>query len=103
VGLYINLPKNAFVICLGEKTSLQAISPFHEKLPLKLGHVERRGSRYRRHDALVLYVALKVHEGEVLERTEKQFMHAFLSFIKIVYGKGWRKRDLLCHRHLFCA
>jgi len=92
VGLYINPPKNAFVICLDEKTGLQAVSPTHEKLPVRPGHVEKRDARYRRHGALALYAALKVHEGKVFGKAEKHFTHAeFLSFIKDV-NRIWGKR-----------
>jgi putative transposase len=95
VGLYINPPKNAFVICLDEKTGLQAVSPAHEKLPVKPGHAERRDARYRRHGALALYAALKVHEGEILGRTEKRFTHAeFLSFIKTVHRRWGGGKEL---------
>jgi putative transposase len=95
VGLYINPPKNAFVICMDEKTGLQAVSPTHEKLPVKPGQVEKRDARYKRNGALALYAALKVHEGEVLGRTEKRFTHAeFISFIKTVYGIWGEGKDL---------
>jgi putative transposase len=95
VGLYINPPKNAFVICLDEKTGLQAVSPTHKKLPAKMGQAEKRDARYRRNGALALYAALKVHEGEVLGRTEKRFTHAeFIAFIKTVYGIWGEGKDL---------
>lgn len=86
VGLYIDPPKNAFVICLDEKTGLQAVSATHKKLPVKPGQVEKRDARYKRNGALALYAALKVHEGKVLGRTERRFTHSeFISFIKTVY------------------
>lgn len=95
VGLYINPPKNAFVVCLDEKTGMQAVSPTHEKLPMKQGQTEKREFGYKRHGVLALYAALKVHEGEVFGKTEKRHTHAeFLSFVKDVYRKWGRKKEL---------
>jgi len=95
VGLYLNPPKNAFVVCLDEKTGMQAVSRTHEKLPMKQGQVERREFGYKRHGVLALYAALKVHEGQVIGKTEKRHTHAeFLSFVKDIYKKWGRKKEL---------
>jgi len=95
VGLYINPPKNAFVICLDEKTGMQAVSPTHEKLPMRQGHVEKRAFEYKRHGVLALYAALNVHEGEVFGKTEKRHTHTeFLSFVKDVFRKWGGKKEL---------
>jgi transposase len=95
VGLYINPPKNAFVVCLDEKTGVQAVSSSHEKLPMAPGHVEKREFGYRRHGVLALYAALKVHEGRVFARAEKRHTHVeFLSFVEDVYRKWGRRREL---------
>lgn len=95
VGLYINPPKNAFVVCLDEKTGMQANSPTHEKLAMKQGQPEKREFGYKRHGVLALYAALKVHEGKVLGKTEKRHTHAeFLSFVKDIYKKWGRKKEL---------
>ena len=95
VGLYINPPKNAFVVCLDEKTGMQAISPTHEKLPMKQGQPEKREFGYKRHGVLSLYAALKVHEGKVLGKTEEHHTHVeFLSFVKDVYRKWGRHKEL---------
>lgn len=95
VGLYINPPKNAFVVCLDEKTGMQATSPTHENLPMKRGQPEKREFGYKRHGVLALYAALKVHEGKVFGRTEKRHTHVeFLSFVKDIYKKWGRKKEL---------
>ena len=107
VGLYVNPPKNAFVVCLDEKTGLQAVSSTHEKLPMKPGRVERLEFGYKRHGVLALYAALKVHEGKIFAKTEKRHTHVeFLSFVKEVYRKWGRKKELhfvvdnfSAHRH----
>jgi putative transposase len=95
VGLYLNPPKNAFVICLDEKTGVQAVSPTHEKLPLTPGCVEKREFGYKRHGVLALYAALKVHEGKVFAKTEKKHTHVeFLGFLKDIYRRWGQRREL---------
>lgn len=95
VGLYLNPPKNSFVVCLDEKTAMQATSPTHEKLPMKPGEPEKREFGYKRHGAIALYAALKVHEGKVFGKTEKQHTHVeFLSFVKEVFKKWGRRHEL---------
>lgn len=95
VGLYIHPPKNAFVVCLDEKTGLQATSALHKKLPMAIGRVERREFGYKRQGVLALYAALKVHEGKIFGKTEKRHTHVeFLSFVKQIYKKWGRKKEL---------
>jgi len=95
VGLYLNPPKDAFVICIDEKTGMQAISPTHEKSPMLPGHVEKREFGYKRHGVLALYAALKVHEGEVLGKTEQKHTHVeFLSFLEEVYLAWGQLKEL---------
>jgi len=95
VGLYLRPPKNAFVVCLDEKTGLQANSATHEKLPMMPGQVERREFGYRRHGVLALYAALKVHEGEVFAKPEVKHTHVeFLDFLNDVYDKWGRDKEL---------
>jgi transposase len=95
VGLYIKPPKNAFVICLDEKTGVQAVSPTNDKLPLTPGCVEKREFGYKRHGVLALYAALKVHKGTVFASTEMRHTHVeFLSFVKDVYRRWGRRKEL---------
>jgi putative transposase len=95
VGLYLNPPKNALVICLDEKTGLQANSPTHAKLPMKPGQVERREFGYKRHGVLALYAALKVHEGEVFAKMEEKHTHVeFLGFLREVYERWGQGEEL---------
>lgn len=95
VGLYIHPPKNAFVVCLDEKTGLQATFALHKKLPMAIGRVERREFGYKRRGVLALYAALKVHEGKIFGKTEKRHTHVeFLSFVKQIYKKWGRKKEL---------
>ncbi len=95
VGLYLHPPKNALVVCLDEKTGLQANSPTHDKLPMTPGRVERREFGYKRHGVLALYAALKVHEGEVFAKTEEKHTHVeFLGFLNEVYAHWGQDKEL---------
>jgi len=95
VGLYLDPPKNAFVICIDEKTGIQATEPVHKKLPMRPGRVERREFGYKRYGTVALYAAFKVHEGKVFGKTEERHTHLeFLGFVKEVcarWGKGGRE------------
>jgi putative transposase len=95
VGLYLHPPKNALVVCLDEKTGLQANSATHAKLPMVPGQVERREFGYRRHGVLALYAALKVHEGEVFAKTEVKHTHVeFLGFLNEAYVRWGQSKEL---------
>lgn len=102
VGLYIDPPKNAFVICIDEKTEktgIQATELVHSNLPMKPmkpGRVEKREFGYKRHGTVALYAAFKVHEGKVFGKTEERHTHVkFLGFVKEVYARwGRRGKDL---------
>ena len=95
VGLYIKPPKNAFVICLDEKTGMQAVSPTNKRQSMAPGCVEKREFGYKRHGVLALYAALKVHKGTVFAKTEQKHTHVeFLSFVEDVYRRWGRKKEL---------
>lgn len=91
VGLYLDPPENAFVICIDEKTGIQAVEPLHDNLPMRPGKTEKREFGYKRHGTLALYAAFKVHEGKVFGKTEQHHTHVeFLGFVKKVYARWGR-------------
>ena len=94
VGLYLNPPKNAFIICIDEKTQIQALSKKTE--PMKPGQPERRDHQYKRHGTVDLFAAFRVHDGKVIGKIEERHRSIeFMQFIKIVYQKwGGKKHDL---------
>ena len=68
VGLYLAPPDRALVLCVDEKTEMQAIERTQAVLPMRPGQAERRASDYRRHGASPLFAALDVAAGKVIGR-----------------------------------
>lgn len=66
VGLYMNPPDNAVVLCVDEKSQVQALERAQPVLPMSLGQAERRTHDYVRHGTTDLFAALDVTTGEVL-------------------------------------
>lgn len=94
VGLYLNPPKNAFVICIDEKTAIQALS--RKILPMKQRHPEKRAHIYKRNGTIDLFAAFRVHDGKVIGQVEERHRGIeFLKFIKIVYRNWGRKKHKL--------
>ena len=66
VGLYMNPPDNAVVLCVDEKSQIQALERAQPVLPMSLGQPERFTHDYVRHGTTDLFAALDVTTGEVL-------------------------------------
>ena len=82
VGLYMYPPEHAVVICVDEKTSIQALDRTKPSLPMRPGQVERRTHDYVRHGVIDLFAALNIATGQVIARTDKQ--HRAVEFIKFL-------------------
>lgn len=83
VGLYMSPPENAIVICVDEKTQIQALDRTQPTLPLVAGHPKRLTSTYKRNGTVSLIAALAVHSGEITGRTMKHNnTDNFLMFLK---------------------
>ncbi len=66
VGLYLNPPDKALVLCVDEKAQIQALDRTQPLLPLRPGQVERRTHDYTRHGTTSLFAALNVKTGTVI-------------------------------------
>jgi transposase len=66
VGLYLNPPQRALVLCVDEKSQIQALDRTAPLLPMRPGQIERRTHDYRRHGTTSLFAALDVKTGEVI-------------------------------------
>lgn len=83
VGLYMNPPENAMVICVDEKTQMQALDRTQPELPMKAGLPKRQTATYKRHGTVSLIAALAVHSGEITAQTMKSNnADNFLKFLK---------------------
>jgi len=85
IVLYLNPPENALVLCVDEKTCIQALDRTQPILHLRAGLPERRSFDYVRHGITNLFAALAVHKGEVTAHCTKQHRHQeFLDFLKML-------------------
>lgn len=83
VGLYMTPPQNALVLCLDEKSQIQALERSQPILPLSIRQPERHTSDYFRHGTTSLFAALDVASGEVYARCQKRHRQTeFLTFLR---------------------
>jgi transposase len=66
VGLYMNPPDRALVLCVDEKSQIQALNRTQPLLPMRPGQVERRTHDYVRHGTTSLFAALDVKTGKII-------------------------------------
>ena len=72
VGLYMNPPEHAVVLCIDEKTGIQALDRTQPILPMRPGQVERRTHDYKRNGVTDLFAALNLATGQVVHQTRSQ-------------------------------
>jgi len=83
VGLYMDPPENAIVLCVDEKTQIQALDRTQPVLPLKENAPKRLTATYKRNGTIALIAALAVHSGEITAKTVKNNnADNFLAFLK---------------------
>lgn len=83
VGLYLDPPGNALVLCVDEKTQVQALERSQPVLPMRPGRPERRTHDYYRHGTLALFAALNVATGQIISATKpKHRTEEFLNFLR---------------------
>jgi len=91
VGLYMDPPKGALVLCVDEKTQIQALDRTQPTLPMKAGKAARMTHDYKRNGTTSLYAALEIATGEVTGACYPQHRHqeflAFLNQIVRVYPR----------------
>lgn len=85
VGLYLNPPERAMVLCVDEKTQVQALDRTQPLLPLRPGQAERRTHDYKRHGTTSLFAALDVAMGNVIGRCFQRHRAAeFRKFLDLI-------------------
>ena len=86
VGLYLNPPDKALVLCVDEKAQIQALDRTQPLLPMRPGQLERRTHDYTRHGTTSLFAALNVKTGKVIgefhQRHRATEFRAFLDTIE---------------------
>jgi transposase len=85
VGLYLNPPQNAIVLCADEKSSVQALDRTQASLPMKKGRGETMTHDYKRNGTTTLFAALNVLTGMVIGQCLPRHRHReFLTFLRTI-------------------
>lgn len=83
IGLYLDPPHKALVLCCDEKSQCQALERSQPGLPLGVGHIRTRTHDYVRHGTTTLFAALNTLDGRVIARTENRHTHVeWLRFLR---------------------
>jgi transposase len=94
VGLYLYPPQNAIVVCVDEKSQIQALNRTAPILPLRPGLPEKATHDYKRNGTTTLFAALEVATGKVTDQCYDRHGKAeFLDFLKKV-AKAYPRREL---------
>ncbi len=95
VGLYLNPPEKAMVLCVDEKSQIQALDRTQPGLPMKKGRCGTMTHDYKRNGTTNLFAALEVLTGKVIGSCKKAHTNAdFLSFLKQIDAKTPKGLDL---------
>lgn len=95
VGLYMDPPDNALVLCVDEKTQIQALDRTQPGLPLASGRIGSRTHDYKRNGTAALFAAFNILSGEVIGRVEKRSRSKeFLAFLKQVERQTPKDKEL---------
>jgi transposase len=85
VGLYLNPPENAIVLCMDEKSQIQALDRTQPSLPIKPGRAGTMTHDYKRNGTTTLFAALDVLTGSVIGQCLPRHRHVeFLKFLRTI-------------------
>jgi transposase len=85
VGLYLDPPDKAIVLCMDEKSSIQALDRTQASLPIKPGRAATMTHDYKRHGTTTLFAALDVLTGKIIGQCLPRHRHEeFLTFLKTI-------------------
>ena len=96
VNLYLAPPRNSRLLCIDEKTAIQALERRYPTLPRRLGQIERREFEYIRHGVVDLFAAFDVRTGQVFGQCYKHHSNVELRH----FLRGLRARDPARRWHL---
>ena len=83
IGLYLNPPDRALVLCCDEKSQCQALERTQRGLPLGIGHIRTKTHDYIRHGTLTLFAALNYLDGKIFRQVAARHTHhEWLKFLK---------------------
>ncbi len=98
VGLYLNPPDRAIVLCVDEKSQVQALDRTQPLLPLEPGQAERHTHDYVRHGTTALFAALNVATGNVIGRCHTRHrQQEFVRFLDLIDSRVPREAGVEIH------
>jgi len=99
VGLYLNPPEHALVLCCDEKSQIQALDRTQPGLPLKKGRCGTMTHDYKRNGTTSLFAALNVLDGMVISQCHARHRHQeWLKFLKLIKSQVPADQEV----HLIC-
>jgi transposase len=85
VGLYLNPPEHALVLCVDEKSQIQALDRTQPGLPLKKGRCGTMTHDYKRNGTTTLFAALELAEGRLIGQCMNRHRHQeWIKFLKLI-------------------
>lgn len=95
IGLYLNPPDKALLLCCDEKSQCQALERTQPGLPLGIGEIRTKTHDYKRHGTITLFAALNYLEGKLITRTERKHTHVeWLRFLRQIDRETPKGLDL---------
>ncbi len=95
IGLYLDPPERALVLCCDEKSQCQALERTQPGLPLGVGEIRTKTHDYTRHGTITLFAALNYLDGKLIARTEQLHTHVeWLRFLKQIERETPKGLDL---------
>jgi len=95
VGLYMDPPEHALVLCADEKSQIQALDRTQPGLPLKKGRCGTMTHDYKRNGTTTLFAALNVAEGKLIGKCMKRHRHQeWIKFLKLIDAETPEELDL---------
>jgi transposase len=99
VGLYLNPPEHALVLCADEKSQIQALDRTQPGLPLKKGRCQTMTHDYKRNGTATLFAALNTLNGEVFGLCQERHRHQeWLKFLRLIDQTVPKSKEI----HLIC-
>jgi transposase len=95
VGLYLNPPEHAIVLCVDEKSQAQALDRTQPGLPIKKGRAQTMTHDYKRYGTTTLFAALNTASGKVISLCQQKHRHQeWIKFLRLIDDATPEGRDL---------
>ena len=95
VGLYVNPPEHAVVLCVDEKSQIQALDRSQPLLPMRPGQAERRTHDYKRHGTTSLFAALETKTSVVITQLHQRHRAVeFRQFLDVIDARVPRQLEV---------